>query len=39
MEFIMHTFQFLVETVLISSLFIFCWGMNTQNNDMTPVTS
>jgi hypothetical protein len=32
-EFIEYTFQFLVEAVLHIS-FIFCWGMNVQNNDI-----
>jgi hypothetical protein len=37
-EFIKHMFQFLVEAVLhIINCFLY-WGMNVQNNDMTPGT-
>jgi hypothetical protein len=38
-EFIKHTFQFIIEAVLRIINSIFCWGMNVQNNDMTPATS
>jgi hypothetical protein len=38
-EFIKHTFQFIVEIVLHIINFIFCRGMNIQNNDTTPATS
>jgi hypothetical protein len=37
-EFIKHTFQYLIEAVLHIISFIFCWSMNVQNNDMTPLT-
>jgi hypothetical protein len=35
MEFIKHTFQFLVEAVLRIISVIFCWSMNIQNNNDT----
>jgi hypothetical protein len=38
-ELIEHPFQFLIEAVLHIIIFILCWGMNVQNNDMTPATS
>jgi hypothetical protein len=38
-EFIKHTFQLLVEAALHIISFIFCLGMNFQNNDMTPAAS
>jgi hypothetical protein len=33
------TFQFHVEAVIQIINFIFYWGMNVENNDMTPATS
>jgi hypothetical protein len=38
-EFIEYTFQFLKEAVFHKISFILRWGMNIQNNDMTPATS
>jgi hypothetical protein len=38
-KFIRHTFQVLIEAVLHIISFILCWGMNVQNNDLTPTTS
>jgi hypothetical protein len=34
-----YTFQFLVEAVFHIISFILCWGMNVQNNDMSPMKS
>jgi hypothetical protein len=34
-EFFEHTFQFLIEVVLLIINFILYWGMNIQSNDMT----
>jgi hypothetical protein len=39
MEFIKHTFQFLIEAVLHIIRFIFCWSMIVQNIDITPATA
>jgi hypothetical protein len=38
-EFIKNTFLLLVEAVLHIINCILCWGMNIQNNDLTPGTS
>jgi hypothetical protein len=38
MDFIEYKFQFLLEAVLDIINVILCWGMNIQNNDITPAT-
>jgi hypothetical protein len=37
-EFIEHMFKFLIEAVHVIN-FILSWGINIQNNDITPATS
>jgi hypothetical protein len=39
MEFIKHTFQFLIEVALHIVSFVLCCSMNIQNYDMKPATS
>jgi hypothetical protein len=38
MEFIKYAFYFFVEVVFLIINFILCWGMNIQNDDITPAT-
>jgi hypothetical protein len=38
-QFNKHVFQFLIADVLHIISFIFCWGMNIQNNDITSASS
>jgi hypothetical protein len=39
MELIKYLFQLFVESVFYIINFVLCWGMNIENNDITPVIS
>jgi hypothetical protein len=34
-----YTFKFFIEAALHIISFIFCWGMNIQNSDITPAVA